>query len=137
MGAVALGSGCGHRWWVEELDGSPLDRERDPTVDDPAEVFVVGQAFLEFAEASDADEAADRPAPMHIGEFVVGAVPLWMLRTHAATARVSADVILRGDAARMEGAQREQFSAEGVDFSFQTKDCGSSVHVRYDISHIC
>lgn len=37
----------------------------------------------------------------------------------------------------MQGAQGEQFLAEGVDLSFQTEDGGGRVHVRYAISHIC
>ncbi len=94
MGAVAFWSGFGGWWPVEELDGCPLDGERDPPGDDAAEVFVVGQASLEFGEAIGADESADGPSSMHVSEFVVGAVPLGVLRMHAAATRVSADMVL-------------------------------------------
>ena len=54
----------------------------------------MGQALLDLLDAIGSDESADRPSPMHVGEFVVRTVPLRVLRMHAAASRVSADVVL-------------------------------------------
>ena len=119
---MAPAFGLGHRWAAEKLDHSALNRECNPAVDDPTELLVIGQSLLDLPQASRANESADWPSPVHIGQFVIGTVSLRSVGMHAAASRVSADVVLLGDASRMEGAQGKQPATEGFDLSFQTTD---------------
>jgi len=118
---------------AEQIDLALLDGKRDQPVDDPAEGFIVGKSFLNLCDAVGANETAHRFAVIDVGEFVVRAVTLRSFRIHTATPWVSADLVLKRDASRMQKSHSEQFPAEGVDFSFQLKNGLSSIHGGYDI----
>ena len=97
--------------WTEPVERAALDGERDPGIDDFSEDLVVGQAPLNFGGAIGANEPTDGFATMHVGQFVVWAVALWVFGIHAAASGFGANLILTGDAAGVNGAQSEEFLA--------------------------
>lgn len=109
-----------------------LDGEGDPPVDDCAKDFVVGQSTSDLGDTVGADEAADWLAAMHVGQFAIGAVSLRLLGVHTATAWLAANLVLAGDAARMQGAESQEFLSQRVDFSFDLPKGWDRIHVGYD-----
>ncbi|MDD3954621.1 MAG: hypothetical protein PHY82_11985 [Lentisphaeria bacterium] len=88
-----------------------MNGQQDPFIDDFFEKFIAGQSAFHFNHTIGPDEAAYRLASMHVGEFMVRAVTLGILRIHTSTARLAADLVLGGNTAWMQGAEFQQLTS--------------------------
>ena len=79
---------------AKELHLAAQDAQLDPAIHEGPEPLVGGESLDESFHAVGSDEAADGPPAMDIGQFVVGAMPVRMLRMHTAAAGSSADLVL-------------------------------------------
>jgi hypothetical protein len=92
LGSKLRCSGFG--WGRKELDDAALNGKRDPSINELAEAFVDAQAFLQPRLGSGADKATDWFAAIDVGEFVVRAMSLGMLRVHAAAPGAATELVL-------------------------------------------
>ena len=95
---------CGGKL-AKELNLTTQDAEFNPAIHEFTEPLVGGELLEEFFDAVGSHETADGSSTMNIGQFVIGAVPMRMIRMHASASGVSADLVLTGDAAGVHGIQ--------------------------------
>jgi hypothetical protein len=110
-----------------------LDGQLDPLVRDLAEGLEGGHQGGDLEERFGPDEAAGELAVVGVGEFGVGTVRLGFFGVGTLAARFTADLVLAGEAARVEGTQVQELAFEVEDFFINGLQGTVFLHIRYHI----